>query len=390
MRAYSHRLSWDFSPNALSRVIAEKRRRGVPLLDLTISNPTEAFANYPHDAVRSAYANIADFSYTPEPFGAEEARRAIAESYAERAIAISPDQILLTASTSEAYALLFKLFCDPEDEILAPIPSYPLFDFLARLESVRLVPYRLSYDGRWFIDFASFREGISRRTRAIVIVNPNNPTGSFLKECEKKELFEIAERHDLPIISDEVFMDYPLGSIGQRIPTLIGCERVLSFSLNGLSKTAGMPQVKLGWVAVNGPSAERAFVRERMEVLFDTYLSVSTPVQQALPQLLKIGAGIRRQIAERIQGNLGTLDRLLGNSPAHRLYTEGGWSAILRLPRTSTEDTWVTRFAEEHDVIVQPGYFFDMGSEPYVVVSLITAPEILEEGIRRIVRHVCS
>ncbi len=390
MRAYSHRLSWDFAVNSLSKLTEEKRARGVPLLDLTISNPTKAFANYPHDAIRSAYASIGDFSYSPDPFGAEHARQAIARFYAERAIPLSRDQILLTASTSEAYALLFKLFCDPEDEILAPVPSYPLFDFLARLESVRIASYRLCYDGLWFIDFASLRERISRRTRAIVIVNPNNPTGSFLKDCEKKELFELAEKYNLPIISDEVFMDYSLASTSQQVTTLIGSASVLSFSLNGLSKMAGMPQMKLGWVAVNGPSAEREIVRERLEVLLDTYLSVNTPVQHALPELLKIGGAVQHQIGERLKQNLGAIDRIVQNSPAHRLHVEGGWSAIIRLPQTATEDAWVARLVEEQDVIVQPGYFFDMGSEPYVVVSLITPPESLEEGLRRIARAVGS
>ncbi len=390
MRAYSHRLSWDVPLNSLSRTIAEKRRGGIPLLDLTISNPTEVFPNYAHDAIRSAYAHIDDFSYSPNPFGAEPARRAIAQLYAERGVTVSADQILLTASTSEAYALLFKLFCDPEDEILVPVPSYPLFDFLARLECVRIAPYRLSYDGVWAIDFASLRERISERTRAIVIVNPNNPTGSFLKQCEKQELFDVAQEQDLPIISDEVFMDYSLGSTGQRVTTLIGSEGALSFSLNGLSKTAGMPQMKAGWIAVNGSRTEREVTRERLELLLDTYLSVGTPVQHALPELLKIGAGIQRQILERVKLNVEALDRILENTPAHRLHIEGGWSAILRLPRTSTEEAWVGRFVEECDVIVQPGYFFDMDSEAYVVVSLITPPETLSEGMGRVARLVSA
>ena len=217
-----------------------------------------------------------------------------------------------------------------------------------------------------------------------MIVNPNNPTGSFLNECEKNELFELVRHRDLPIISDEVFTDYSLGSTGKRVTTLINSEAVLSFSLNGLSKTAGMPQMKLGWIAINGPAAEREVARARLEILLDTYLSVSTPVQSALPELLSIGGGIQRLIGERTKRNLAGLADLLKDSPAHCLHTEGGWSAIVRLPNTGAEEVWVARLLEKEGVIVQPGYFFDMDSEPYVVITLITPPEIFDEGVRRL------
>jgi alanine-synthesizing transaminase len=384
LRAYSHRLSWNFTSNSFSVLVQQKRDAGVPLLDLTISNPTQAFAEYPHEEIRRAFANIADFTYRPDPFGSKEARCIIAALYAEQKIPISPDQLVLTASSSEAYALLFKLLCDPEDEVLVPAPSYPLFDFLARLESIRIVPYRLRYDGIWCIDFANLSERTSSHTRAIVIVNPNNPTGSFMKEYEKHELFELARQHDLPIISDEVFMNYSLGSTTKRVTTLTNSDTVLSFSLNGLSKAAGMPQMKLGWIAINGPTEEREIARERLEILLDTYLSVNTPVQNALRGLLRIGSSIYRQIAQRTRRNLDALDEIVNNSPVHRLHTEGGWSAIIRLPHTGTEDTWVTRLVQQEAVVVQPGYLFDMESEPFVVVSLITPPEVFDEGIRRL------
>ncbi len=382
MHIYSQRLSWSFSANRLSRLVEEKRLRGVPLLDLTVSNPTEVFDDYPHEAIRLAYGNISNFTYRPNPFGEEPARSAIAEWYGKRGIPLSPERLLLTASSSEAYALLFKLFCDPGDEVLVPVPSYPLFEFLAALESVRIVPYRLRYEGAWFIDFESLRARISARTRAIVIVNPNNPTGSFLKQSEIPALFDLAARHSLPILSDEVFMDYSFGSAGERIRTLIGCDSRLSFSLNGLSKSAGMPQMKLGWIVVNGPPAACKTARERLEVLLDTYLSVNTPVQRALPELLEIGAAVESRIATRCRQNLHALDRLLANSPAHRLHLEGGWSVIVRLPNTTDEENWVVELLERHSVVVQPGYFFDMDAEPYIVVSLLTRPEIFEEGIR--------
>ncbi|MBV9404041.1 MAG: pyridoxal phosphate-dependent aminotransferase [Acidobacteriaceae bacterium] len=384
MRAYSQRLAWNSPANRISHLLDEQRARGAPLLDLTISNPTEAFREYPHEAIRSAYSDISDFTYHPEPPGEPAARTAIADWYREQDIRSAPEQILLTASSSEAYALLFKLLCNPGDEILVPVPSYPLFEFLAALECVGIVPYRLLYDGAWFIDFSTLRNRITSRTRAIVIVNPNNPTGSFLKRFEKEQLITLAVEHELPIISDEVFMNYSLGDLNERVQTMIGCDSVLSFSLNGLSKAAGMPQVKLGWIALNGPAQEREIARNRLELLLDSYLSVSTPVQRALPRLLEIGNRMRRQIAERLTRNLDTLDRLLVCTTAHRLHVEGGWSAILQLPNVSDEESWVARLIEQRGVIVQPGYFFDMEPKPYTVVSLLTDPEVFEQGIRAI------
>lgn len=381
---YSQRLAWDVSANAFTRSIAAKRSAGVPLIDLTVSNPTEAFADYPHEAIRNAYAVLKDFTYQPDPFGQPRARNAIGEMYADRGVAISADRLCLTASTSEAYALLFKLFCDTGSEILTPSPSYPLFEYLAALESARVVPYRLTYDGAWFVDFRSLRERIGPKTRAIVIVNPNNPTGSFLKSHEAEELFDIAQRYELPVISDEVFFDYELHENANKVKTLIGSEQTLSFSLDGLSKTAGMPQMKLGWIAMNGPAEQIQIARGRLELLLDTYLSVSTPVQQAAPELLKIGAEFQGQIIARTRRNLDVLGECLRNTPAHTLHIEGGWSAIVQVPRIVSEETWLMRLLEEQGVIVQPGYFFDMASEAYLVVSLITPPEEFEEGIIRL------
>lgn len=381
---YSQRLSWNFSSNAESVAIDRKRRAGVPLLDLTISNPTQVFPDYPHEEIRRAYAGIGDFSYQPDPLGLETARQALAQWYLTQRIAMSPTQLLLTASSSEAYALLFKVLCDPQDEILAPIPSYPLFEFLAALESVRMVPYRLLYDGAWFIDFADLRNRISSRTRAIIIVNPNNPAGSFLKKREREELFDVARRFDLPILSDEVFAAYSFGSDPDRVNTLIDNDSVLSFSLNGLSKPAGMPQMKLGWIAIGGPPKERDMARERLEIALDTYLSVGTPVQRALPELLTIGEILQSMIRERIRCNLNALRQLLKGNSAYPLHLEGGWSAVLQFPQMLSEEEWTSRLLEAYDVIVQPGYFFDMISEPYVVVSLLTPPELFAEGIRRL------
>lgn len=362
----------------------EQRLAGTPLLDLTSANPTEVFDNYPHTEIRQAYARLDDFAYQPDPFGSERARHAIADWYRQYGIHVSPEQLALTASTSEAYALLFKLLCNPGDEVLVPAPSYPLFEYLARLESVEIIPYRLLYDGSWFVDFASMRAAISEQTRAIVVVNPNNPTGSFLKHRETTELLRIAQEHTLPIVADEVFMDYALDGAIDSKRTLIGSDAALSFSLGGLSKSAGMPQMKLAWIAVNGAAEIRADVRRRLELLLDTYLSVATPVQNALGDLLMIGAGVQRRIGERIARNWAALKRILSDSPVHALHAEAGWSAVLQLPNIWREEAWMTELIARQHVLVQPGYFFDMASEPYAVVSLLTPEDMFAEGIERL------
>lgn len=382
--AYSRRLAWPVSQNPLAVLADRKRNAGIPLLDLTVSNPTEAFDDYPHDAIAQALAETRDLAYRPHPFGEQQARTAVARFYASRGFEISSERLALTASTSEAYAVLFKLLCDPGDEILAPLPSYPLFEYLAALESVRISFYRLSYDGSWFVDFDSLCAGLTDRTRAIVIVNPNNPTGSFLKRSEAQRLFHIAARHGVPVISDEVFMDYAFAPDASRSPTLIGSDSVLSFSLNGLSKSAGMPQMKLAWIVMNGPESECSAACQRLELILDTYLSVNTPAQRALPQLLEIGAGMRERILRRAKENLDILRDRLNGSAGHLLAVEGGWSAIIQVPRTLPEDTWAANLLEQRDVTVQPGYFFDMPSEAFLVVSLIVHPKVFREGIARL------
>lgn len=344
------------------------------------------FDEYPHAAIARAYGAIEDFTYKPEPAGSLEARRAIASYYEERGVTIGPQRLLVTASTSEAYGLLFKLLCDPGDEVLAPVPSYPLFEYLAALDSVRIAPYRLRYDGRWFLDLNSVRAQISSRTRAIVVVNPNNPTGSFLKKAEAAELLSLADKHGLAIVSDEVFMDYGIGSDATRVRTLIGSAAVPVFSLNGLSKSASMPQMKLAWIALSGPEGITQTARKQLHLLADTYLSVSTPVQSALPTLLRIGEGLRQRIAERVIHNLEQLHSILENSSARALHVEGGWSAIVRVPARFPEEAWTLRLLKEHGIIVQPGYFFDMESEAYLVVSLITPPGSFERGIQALRR----
>lgn len=322
--------------------------------------------------------------------GDGEAREAVCDYYNARGVTVSAERVVLTASTSEAYAYLFKLLCDPGNEVLIPIPSYPLFTYLGALESVTPIPYQLRYDGTWYLDFSSLRQAISPRTKAIVTVNPNNPTGTLLSPAERDELLAIAGQHDLVIISDEVFADYNLGTKPFTATSFAGSTSRLSFVLNGLSKAAGMPQMKLGWILLNGPEEETQRAIERLELIADTYLSVGTPVAKALPQLLKIGLSIREQIVERVRSNLAKLDARLANTAAHRLHLDAGWSAVVQVPETQSEEEWVTGLIEQHAVITQPGYFFDMDRGAYLVLSLITPPSVLEQGLERISAYVAD
>jgi aspartate/methionine/tyrosine aminotransferase len=344
--------------------------------------------NYPHREIAKALSDGGDPSYSPDPLGESTARQAVQTYYLRRELDVGIDRILLTASTSEAYGYLFKLLCNPGDEVLVPRPSYPLFEYLASLESVRIVPYSLRYDGSWHVDFDHLKLRISSRTRAVVVVNPNNPTGSFLKKDEADRLLALAAEREIPVVADEVFFDYPLAPTNGMATTLVNRHDVLSFSLNGLSKAAAMPQMKLGWIVLNGPAAERERARQRLELILDTYLSVNTPVQRALPGLLEAGESMQIQIATRTRQNLAVLADLLCDSPAHPLYMEGGWSAIVRLPGTQGEEKWLFDLLEQERVMTQPGYFFDLECGESLVVSLITPPEIFHEGISRLKKLV--
>ena len=361
------------------------RASGAQVLDLTESNPTKAGLDYPAAAILEAFSDARSLQYDPLPLGSPAAREAVAAHYESRGIPIDTGRILLTASTSEGYAFLFKLLANPGDEVLVPRPSYPLFEFLAGMESVRVMQYPLVYHDGWQIDFEALMAAVTDRTRAVIVVNPNNPTGSFLKGGELAALTRICRQRGLAILSDEVFSGYAIGEDAARVTSLIGAE-VLTFSMSGLSKVAGLPQMKLGWIVTSGPSAECDAARENLELIADTYLSVSTPVQYALPSLLKAGEGVRRQIAERVAHNLAALDELLLGQPSmRRLRVEGGWYAVVRAPRVRSEEEWVLHLLGERDVLVQPGFFYDFESEAFLVLSLITEPGMFREGVRRLV-----
>jgi alanine-synthesizing transaminase len=386
IHVFSSRLKWHLPQNPLSALLEAKRRAGVRVLDLTESNPTRAGFDYPGERILGALSDSRGLLYQPDPRGLESAREAVASYYRHRGVEVSPARILLTASTSEAYGYLFKLLADPGCQILTPRPSYPLFEYLAALESVEVVQYPLRYDGAWHIDFPALENGITPRARAIVVVNPNNPTGSFLKREELERLESLAVERGLAILSDEVFADYTLSADADRVTTLVDQRRALAFSMSGLSKIAGLPQMKLGWIVVGGPQADTAAdtAMDRLELIADTYLSVATPVQRALAELLEASAGVHSQIIERTSINLAHLRSTLAGSPAGVLNVEGGWYAIVQVPRTRSEEQWALELLGEHDVLVQPGFFYDFETEAFLVVSLLTPPEEFTEALRRL------
>jgi len=388
---FSSRLKWSQRPNRLSALLTEKRLAGARALDLTESNPTRAGLSYPQAEILEALADTNALHYDPSPRGLESARQAVAGYYRDRRCSIDPGRILLTASTSEAYSYLFKLLTNPGDEILAPRPSYPLFEFLAGLESVHIRQYPLRYDGVWHVDFEALEQSVTPRTRAIVVVNPNNPTGSFLKIAELERLEKVAVGHGLTILSDEVFRDYALTEDDSRASTLVGERTALTFSMSGLSKIAGLPQMKLGWIVVSGPADSDPKVEpalDALELIADTYLSVSTPVQIALPRLLELSGGVMEQIRQRTAANLVRLRGAIHNSAATLLRIEGGWYAVMQVPRTLTEEEWILKLLGECNVLVQPGFFYDFESEAFLVVSLLTEPATFAEGIERLRRII--
>lgn len=386
---FSARTGWPRSPNRLTAAVEAARRSGRPLLDLTETNPTHAGLRAPAD-VLGLLADPAALAYEPDPFGRRAAREAVAADAQRRGGNVDPERVLLTASTSEAYAFAFKLLCDPGDAVLVPQPSYPLFEYLAGLESVDVQAYPLRYDGTWHIDVGEVAAAITPRTRAIILVSPNNPTGSFVKEAEADALRALAAARDLALVSDEVFADFPLRDDPTRARTLGVDGPALTLCLGGLSKACGLPQLKLAWTILAGPSAAVAEARGRLEVVADTYLSVATPIQHAAPALLARLPELQAPLRERVRGNLAVLQAAARGTPATVLDAEGGWSAVLHVPATRAEDEWVLTLAEDDRVLVHPGYFFDFPREAYLVLSLLPPPETFAEGAGRLLRRVAA
>lgn len=378
---FSSRSSFDLSHNELSTALTRARAVGAEVLDLTESNPTRAGLPYDTRAILEALSDPGALTYEPASFGLTSARETVAQH-----LGVPPGRVVLTASTSEAYAFLFKLLCDPGDDVLIPAPSYPLFEHLARLESVRAVPYRIAYDGAWHLDLGSVRSAVGPRTRAIVLVTPNNPTGSTIKRAELAALAQLG----VPIVSDEVFAGYSLDDRvdPSRASTALEAQGALVFALGGLSKTAALPQMKLAWIAVGGDDDLAGPALARLEIVADAFLSVGAPVQHALPGLLASRVAVVSAIASRTRENLAFLRAAVAGKAASVLDVEAGWYATLRLPRTRTEEQWVLSLLERDGVYVHPGHFFDFESEAYVVASLLTAGPVFREGIGRLVARV--
>jgi alanine-synthesizing transaminase len=383
---FSERTTWDDRPNPLARAVAERRAKGLELLDLTTSNPTTAGLPGP-EGVLEALGAPAALVYEPHARGLPAARESVSVDYARRGVRVPADRIVLTASTSEAYSWLFKVLCDPGDSVLVPQPSYPLFEFLARADGVRLLPYALRYDGSWHLHGSDLRARLEPRTRAVVVVSPNNPTGSYLKLAELAALRTVCREHGLALLSDEVFADFPLEAAGDLVPSVAGEEEILAFSLGGLSKSCALPQLKLGWIAAAGPAAVRDDALRRLEIVADTFLSVSSPVQHAAPSLLARAGALQAPVQRRLRTNLQLLREAARGSAMSVLRVEGGWSAVVRLPAVAGEDVWVERLLDE-GVLVHPGWFFDFLQEPYVVLSLLAPEPTFAEGVRRLVEQV--
>jgi aspartate/methionine/tyrosine aminotransferase len=380
---FSRRTEWRLDRNRFARALEQHRLRGGRLLDLSISNPTQAGLSPDSELVIGALAHRESLNYDPQPFGLPEARSAVAGYYEGLAARILPDHLLLTTSTSEGYSFVFRLLCDPDDEVLIPTPSYPLFEFLATIQDVRLKPYELVYDHGWQIDFHSLTRAISSRTRAVILVNPNNPTGSFVKLSEREQLNRICNEQGLALIVDEVFFDFNLS--GHAFNTFATNDAALTFTLSGLSKIAGLPQMKVAWIVAGGHQTHVRLALERLEVIADTYLSMNAPIQHAIPELLSLRAQFQKNLMKRARANLEELDRQLGGQKlCSRLDVEGGWYATLRVPATRTDEELAIELLESKDVLVQPGHFFDFRNDGYLVLSLMTPEAAFGEGVGRI------
>jgi hypothetical protein len=384
---FSRRTPADLAENPLTRALKE---RAASYLDLTVSNPTLAGLSPSEEEIRSALSAEGSSSYAPHPRGTVPAREAVSAYYRERGSIIPPERIVLTASTSEAYGFLFKLIGDPGDRLLVPEPSYPLFDHLIRLEALSELPYALRrspLDQRWRIDFASVERGLDAGCRAMLSVHPNNPTGNFVTDGERRQMAALLDPDRHAVISDEVFLDFPVEDIGEKAGVAAAAsDGPLAFSLGGLSKSCALPQMKLAWIAVGGERAAVNEALERLDLIADTYLSVATPVQRALPRLFEAGARAAARVRERLRRNLGALDRALaGLPPASRFPVEGGWSAVVRLPMPEPDRDLALFLLDRGGVLVQPGWFFNFVGDDLVVLSLLPEPGVFDEGLARIV-----
>ncbi|HEV1994886.1 MAG TPA: pyridoxal phosphate-dependent aminotransferase [Candidatus Acidoferrum sp.] len=380
---FADRTNWNLAPNRLSEVLARHRAAGKPLLDLTASNPAQCGFRFDRETILRALSGPCALDYEPDPKGLEAARRAVAEYYARRGDRVSPGDILLTTSTSEAYSFVFRTLCNPGDEMLVPEPSYPLFAFLADIQDVRLVRYPLLYDAVWRIDFPALERAITPRSRGVIVVHPNNPTGHFCKAEEMARLNQLCASRGLAIVADEVFLDFSLG--GHPPASFASNAAALTFTLSGLSKIAGLPQMKAAWLVTSGPEPWKTQALARLELIADTYLSMNAPVQHAIPVFLEQRHAFQQQLIARVRRNLAELDhRLAEQKSCTRLPVEGGWYAVLRVPATRSDEDLAIELLASQSVYVHPGHFYDFPADGYFVVSLITPENDFAEGTRRL------
>ena len=386
---FSDRTNWKLTRNRLTEALEEVRSSGARVLDLTISNPTRAGLRYDETPILQSLASPRAMDYDPQPKGLPSARAAVAAYYqTQHGIhSLDPERLILTTSTSEGYSFVFRLLCNPGDELLVPKPSYPLFEFLADLQDVKLVPYPLLYDHGWQMDFPSLQKAVRERTRGFVVVHPNNPTGSYVHPQEQEALNRFCRKHGLALIADEVFLDYDHNRATQR--SFVANQDVLTFTLSGVSKISALPQMKVAWIATSGPTAEVEAAQARLEVIADTYLSMNAPIQWATPALLEQRKSIQQQLLERVLGNLAELDRqLAAQKTCQRLSVEGGWYAVLRVPVTQTDEELAVELLRRKFVLVHPGHFYDFPSDGYLVLSLITPRDEFAEGIKRLLEVI--
>lgn len=383
---FSQRSQFPHQQNALTLLLNERRALGLPVLDLTLSNPTLAHLDLPQEEIRRALVDGLEGPYLPEPFGLLPARQAVAhhlQSLNGPFPVPPPEQIVLTASTSEAYGMILTLLANPGEELLVPQPSYPLFAFLGQLSDVNLVPWPSQFVDGWQIDFAALEQAITPLTRAILAVSPNNPTGAALTHADLHKLADLCVQHELALIVDEVFAD----TSTEFLRTVAGHPHCLTFALGGLSKTLLLPQVKLAWTAVSGPPHLVAQALERLETMADTWLSLATPIQRALPHLLELKPRMQQVLQERLNQNLDYLDRLCTDTPIQRLPRAGGWSVVLRLPLPPGEREWALLLLEE-GILTHPGWFFDLHGDGWLVLSLLPEPQTFQSGAKKLVEIV--
>ncbi len=382
---FSKRTDWKLTPNRFTQAQAELRAAGMEVLDLSLSNPTRAGLHYEEEAILQALSAREAMDYDPQPKGLLSARQAVARYYrdAHESFEVDPESVILTTSTSEGYSYVFRLLCNTDDEILVPKPSYPLFEFLADLHDVKLVSYPLLYDQGWQIDFPSLYKAVNHRTRAVVVVHPNNPTGSYVRPTEVEDLNRFCAEYGLALIVDEVFLDY--AHDGAARASLVANSAALTFTLSGLSKIAGLPQMKVAWIVTSGPVEKKQEALARLEVIADTYLSMNAPLQLAMPVLLEQRKSIQPLLLDRVRTNLQELDRQLERQKAcERLNVEGGWYVVLRVPALQSDEDLAIDLLRKVAVLVHPGHFYDFPSDGYLVLSLITPAKDFREGIGRI------